>query len=93
MLHTPRSCAFHPEDCATALDVERVSTDQLWADRYTYFTTSTDESRIDTGFQDLWSDMIEADGSVTKCEEPRADLGHTVCSFHWKEHRTLRFRK
>ena len=77
MLHTPRSCAFHPEDCATALDVERVSTDQLWADRYTYFTTSTDESRIDTGFQDLWSDMIEADGSVTKCEEPRADLGHT----------------
>ncbi|CAE7610475.1 GIP [Symbiodinium natans] len=68
-------------DCATALDVERVSTDQLWADRYTYFTTSTDESRIDTGFQDLWSDMIEADGSVTKCEEPRADLGHTWTSY------------
>ncbi|CAE7429174.1 unnamed protein product [Symbiodinium sp. CCMP2456] len=50
----------------------------LFGDRYTMFFDSNDPSMIDTetGHQNDWADIELPDGTVKRCDEPRASTGH-----------------
>ncbi|CAE7352113.1 GIP, partial [Symbiodinium sp. CCMP2456] len=50
--------------------------DYLFGDRYTRFFDSNGPSMIDTGHQNDWADIELPDGTVKRCDEPRASTGH-----------------